>query len=425
MENTAIKNMEGEAEIPSLNKKKNQGESNRKFMGVIFAVVVLVIGIIVTVKLVRDYKAKKHNEEEQAALAAKKPQAVSNIGKRDFLKQPPKEAPVAPPKLPESSGLAGTPAVPATSASAPPVVAAGAPVVPAVGNAAGGGSQPIMVNGYPAHSGGSTAAASGGQVDANGKPLPDPNLVRASAKFSAPLMAGEKKTQAAANAPQVRGEGDLAQPADSSNTLAKQLQSTVMPYRTAGNLPNRSFLLTKGSFINCNLQTKLDSTVDGMTACKVSENIYSTNGKVLLIERGSSVTGEYRSSLKRGSARMFVLWNRIETKNGVIINLDSPATGDLGQGGIDGYVDTKFWDRFGAAMLLSLFEDGFAALAQKTSSNTITLENTQDGAKSMAEEALKANINIPPVLIKNQGETVGIYVARDLDFSGVYKLNVK
>jgi type IV secretion system protein VirB10 len=40
----------------------------------------------------------------------------------------------------------------------------------------------------------------------------------------------------------------------------------------------------------------------------------------------------------------------------------------------------------------------------------------------MAAKALENSINIPPTLYKNQGERVAIFVARDLDFRGVYGL---
>jgi type IV secretion system protein VirB10 len=35
---------------------------------------------------------------------------------------------------------------------------------------------------------------------------------------------------------------------------------------------------------------------------------------------------------------------------------------------------------------------------------------------------MEPTLNIPPTLYKNQGERVGIFVARDLDFRGVYGL---
>jgi type IV secretion system protein VirB10 len=35
---------------------------------------------------------------------------------------------------------------------------------------------------------------------------------------------------------------------------------------------------------------------------------------------------------------------------------------------------------------------------------------------------LEATINIPPLLYQNQGSVVGVYVARDVDFSKVYAL---
>lgn len=160
-----------------------------------------------------------------------------------------------------------------------------------------------------------------------------------------------------------------------------------------------------------------------MTACVITRNIYSDNGKVLLIERGSTASGEYKSSLRQGMARIFVLWSRIKTPHGVVIDLDSPGTDQLGGAGVPGYVDTHFWERFGGALMLSLVDDVAAGLATNQNNNQFNFNNTSDAAQNMATEALKNTINIPPTLYKNQGEQVGIYIARDLDFSDVYDVS--
>lgn len=145
----------------------------------------------------------------------------------------------------------------------------------------------------------------------------------------------------------------------------------------------------------------------------------------MLVERGSTVTGEYQSNMKQGQARIFVLWNRIKTPNGVVINLGSPGTDSLGGSGIPGYVENHFWQRFGGAILLSLIQDAGAAGANALSNQAdtaITLNNTSGASQALAAEALKNTINIPPTLYKNQGDRLGIYVARDLDFKTVYDL---
>jgi len=210
---------------------------------------------------------------------------------------------------------------------------------------------------------------------------------------------------------------------EQNNGMAKMLSSTSTPMRTAQQLGNRNFILAKGSFIDCALQTRLDSTVPGMTACVVTRNIYSDNGKVLLIERGSTISGEYKSNMRQGMARIFVLWTRIKTPSGVVVDLDSPGTDQLGGSGIPGYIDNHFWQRFGGALLLSFIDDAEnianSRLAKQNDSQ-ISLNETTNTTQDMATEALKNTINIPPTLYKNQGEQVGIYVARDLDFSNVY-----
>ncbi|MFW7242126.1 TrbI/VirB10 family protein, partial [Serratia sp. BNK-33-a] len=96
----------------------------------------------------------------------------------------------------------------------------------------------------------------------------------------------------------------------------------------------------------------------------------------------------------------------------------------LGAAGVGGYVDTHFWQRFGGALMLSLVDDVARGITSQTSgsngNNQFNFNSTGEATQNMAAEALRNTINIPPTLYKNQGEQVGIYVARDLDFSGVY-----
>lgn len=189
-------------------------------------------------------------------------------------------------------------------------------------------------------------------------------------------------------------------------------------------LGDRNMTIAKGAMIDCVLKTRLDTTVPGMSSCVVTRNIYSDNGRVLLIERGSEVTGEYTQGVQMGQNRIFVLWNRLKTPNGVIVNLDSPATDSLGAAGLGGKVKHHFWRRFGAALLVSVIEDAadYATSRNNNSGTTINTGNTSDTASEMANTILQSSINIPPTLYKNQGERVSIFIARDLYFGDVYGL---
>lgn len=208
--------------------------------------------------------------------------------------------------------------------------------------------------------------------------------------------------------------------------LSELMQSTSTSVRTAGYLGNRNFILAKGSFIDCALQTKLDSTVPGMTSCVVTRNIYSDNGKVLLIERGSTISGEYQSNVQQGKKRIFVLWSRLKTPNGIVIDLESPGADSLGASGLPGHVNDHFWQRFGGAIMLSLVDDiARASTSSKNNSTNFNFNSSGEAAQNMASEALKNTINIPPTLYKNQGEQIGIYIARDLNFSSVYDIKLQ
>jgi type IV secretion system protein VirB10 len=206
-----------------------------------------------------------------------------------------------------------------------------------------------------------------------------------------------------------------------------QLQGSATPRVAAGMLGNRSLTLPKGTAFTCALKTKVISAVSGLVGCLVQRNVYSDDGRVLLIERGSHLDGEYRiASLRPGTVRIPVLWTRIRTPNGVTVDIESPGTGQLGESGIDGYVDNRWGERIGAAMLLSLIDDSVKLIIQnqanESNADTIVLPSTTANTSKLAEKVLESTINIPPLIYRNQGGIVGIYVARDVDFSSVYEL---
>jgi type IV secretion system protein VirB10 len=212
--------------------------------------------------------------------------------------------------------------------------------------------------------------------------------------------------------------------ANSPASLASMLRATPTPAVVAQVLPSRRFLLPKGAFIDCTLETAIDSTLDGMVTCIGASDIYSADGKVVLLERGTKYVGEKRGEVRHGQGRVFVLWNEARTPTGVVVALTSPGTDELGRAGLPGFVDTHFWDRFGAAILISVIDGSLQALAasqQRGGGGTAVVLSPQ-GSREVLTEVLKSTISIPPSVIKNQGDRVQVLVARDVDFRAVYAL---
>jgi type IV secretion system protein VirB10 len=224
----------------------------------------------------------------------------------------------------------------------------------------------------------------------------------------------------ASTQPRAKTVEQLAQQQAQEAPLTSTLQVT------AANLGDRSYLLARGSFIPCVLQTQLVSTIQGNSTCVLPQNVYSDDGKVLLLEKGSSIIGQYKSDLKTGDNRIAVLWQRIKTANGVVIDVDSPAADQVGANGMPGFVDNHWMERIGAAFLLSLVEDAVqiqvAKESQGSSGSTSSPSATYSTTTSLSEKVLDSTINIPPTLYKNRGDRVMVFVNRDLWFNNVYKL---
>ena len=268
-----------------------------------------------------------------------------------------------------------------------------------------------------------------GPMVSSTKEKPEPTL--AEKRNMAPMMAeggalqGAEENEGKGFAATLREEGYDSGSGRSGGKLGGLLSSVSTPPTRAVMMPDRNLLLPKGTFIDCVLETKLDTTVPGMTSCVIPRDVYSANGRVLLIERGSKAIGEYKGAVENGLNRIFVLWTQIQTPKGVRVNIDSPATAALGGSGMAGEIDFHWCARFANALLFTLIQDGFDfAMTKQTENNggVNYYQNSEDGMNQIIQEAMRQSGNIPPTLTKNQGERVGIFVARDVDFSKVYQL---
>ncbi len=217
-------------------------------------------------------------------------------------------------------------------------------------------------------------------------------------------------------------------PPPADNGLSGRLKPTVLAGAKATLLPHPDMLLTEGTIIPCTLQTAINSELPGYVKCVLPDNVRSTTGNVVLLDRGTIVVGESRDALTQGQDRLFVLWDRAETPDHAIIQLGSPAADELGRSGLSGTVNNHFWERFGGAILLSVVQGSLqagTALAGSSGGGSGTYFNSfQSNGSEVSNTALQATINIPPTLEKNQGDNVNIFVVRDLDFSDIYNLRV-
>jgi type IV secretion system protein VirB10 len=220
-------------------------------------------------------------------------------------------------------------------------------------------------------------------------------------------------------------EGGRAAPATLSaggdGTLSNLLRPSVTPAARAQVLPTQRLLLPKGAFIDCTLETAIDSTLPGMTTCITATDTFSVDGTVVLLERGTKLVGETRGEVAQGAARLFVLWTEARTPAGVVVPLASPGTDELGRSGLTGDVNRHFWQRFGAAILISVINGVVQAGIQSSSSNGAVIVNPS-ATTDVLTEVLKGTVNIPPTVTVQNGARIQVLVARDLDFRSVYEL---
>jgi len=211
-------------------------------------------------------------------------------------------------------------------------------------------------------------------------------------------------------------------PTETGGDIATLLRPTAIASARAKVLPTQRFLLAKGAFIDCTLETAINSTLPGMTTCITATDTFSSDGTVVLLERGTKLIGETRGQVQQGAARVFVLWTEARTPTGIVVPLDSPGADELGRSGLPGEVNRHFWDRFGAAILISTLDGAVQTTVESAGRGGGAVIYNPSTSESVVTDVLKNSVNIPPTVTKRNGDRIQVFVARDLDFRSVYEL---
>ncbi|MRG58238.1 conjugal transfer protein [Phyllobacterium sp. SYP-B3895] len=241
-----------------------------------------------------------------------------------------------------------------------------------------------------------------------------------------------------------------------NNQFLSALAAKPVEVATAEQTKRIDALVPQGTMIRGVLETAVQTDLPGMVRAVTTEDVWSFDGRRVLIPSGSRMIGEYNAGVEQNQKRAFIVWNRLLRADGVSLNLGSIGTDELGVSGSAGDVNNHYLAKYGSAFVLSFLSLGAQAFADtgsrattyntgpittqitdpitgKTTVNTIYPDNNvgQDlgnkalgaaaqGLAQVGQEVLKSTMNIKPTISINQGTPVAIFVRRDLDFSELY-----
>lgn len=208
--------------------------------------------------------------------------------------------------------------------------------------------------------------------------------------------------------------------------LESHMRNSKFAPGKAYKMPNRDFLLSRGTNLRCTTKEEIISEYPAPLDCTVTKDVYSDNRKNLLIRQGDVISGEMNVQMTQGKGKLFSSFTLLRGQrgdDGIQADFASIAVGPMGSAGIDAYVDNHWGARFGNSIMLAFIQDVFASARNSTQkSSDYQVNNTENNANDMANKALENSINIPPTGYVLPAKTINIYVMRDIDFSSVYKV---
>jgi type IV secretion system protein VirB10 len=178
----------------------------------------------------------------------------------------------------------------------------------------------------------------------------------------------------------------------------------------------------------CQIETVINSDVEGYFICKVSTNVYDTaTGRHLLVPQGSSILGNTQSSqLLYGSERMDTISLTLTLPDGRTVDLGhAPVTDQAGVAGLTGDVNHHYWRLFGAVFIGGALKGGMNAMNVALSSAAGASGQVASGIASLGNQGVNRVVtpvlNIRPTIITEAGQLANVLLLKPLSLPAMWQ----
>ncbi|MEI7669062.1 MAG: TrbI/VirB10 family protein, partial [Pseudomonadota bacterium] len=222
---------------------------------------------------------------------------------------------------------------------------------------------------------------------------------------------------------------------DPNSSFAQSVEESKSETIEATQVKNLNRTIIQGKFIHGVLETAIDSTLPGPIRAITSHDTYAESGRSVLIPKGSRLIGTYNANIRKGQARVYIIWTRVVRPDGVDVAINSPGVDSLGRVGMGGDVDNKYFEAFSTAILSSSLDIGIAAVGEAlfgnqqqttttTAGGTTTVSSPSATAMQTAVQTVgevgktiaASTLSIMPTIHVDQGQEINIFVNKDVVF---------
>jgi type IV secretory pathway VirB10-like protein len=187
------------------------------------------------------------------------------------------------------------------------------------------------------------------------------------------------------------------------------------------------YILAPGTFLPCQVETVINSDVEGYFTAKVHSNVYDTKtGQWLLVPQGSTIVGNDQSkSLVYGNERMDTVSLTLSFPDGRHVELGrAPVTDQQGVAGLTGDVDQHYWRLFGAVFIGGALKGGATAM-QTAMTSASGAGQVTSGIATLGNQATSnvvgPMLNTRPTIIVHAQQLCNVLLVNELSLPAMWQ----